>query len=136
MFCVFVSTDGEACSAKVTTSLNETYSVSGSIAYYNNRNAYVGCEYVATWAIPQISLLVTPRHLSDVNGATLRTFTWSPKSVIVNPNTIIAFSNINYTSVSYGIGNQVSFSTTYMVGHRDYMILPYFTYKVSLPLKI
>lgn len=133
----FVSSNGEACSATVTTSLIQNYTTSGSNATYKKRTAHVSMGYVASHTIPKLTVL-NPIYV-DSNNKTKKSFTWTKNtgsSIVPGGTKVVAFNKYNKTAITYAKTNGYYYSVSYTVGNSSYVLSPYKSKQVKVALKV
>ena len=131
---VFVSTDGEACSATVSASVTQEYTENGAIRSYTTRCGYITYSYAAAYTIPQVTYSSDPKYV-DSNGNTVRTFSpWTNQQVLISVGTKVRYSKKNTTTVGYSNNNGYYLTQGYMVGNSDYMVVPWYGNSVKAKL--
>ena len=131
---VFVSTDGEICSASVTTTLTQKYSKSSTKTVYGYRTVWVGYTYVATYTIPSVSA-TNPVYRNSSN-TTIKTFDWSyDSSASAYPaGTKVVLHRKNSTSVTYTTSATRYLTCSYTVGNSSFVLTPYKSNCVKLSI--
>ena len=131
---VFVSSDGEICSASVTTTLTQRYSKSSTKTVYGYRTVWVGYTYVATYTIPSVSA-ANPVYRDSSNNI-IKTFDWSYDSSasVYSSGTKVVLHRKNSTSVTYTTSATRYLACSYNVGNSSYVLTPYKSNCVKLSI--